>query len=456
MILLGLGAGFWIRFSSGMIPNKQTWWTSGDASTIQFRDYQPLIAIGTVILIITFITQNLYQRKNLLRFRRTSKIIIQSAFTWLLAYLGLSLALKFDPPISRIYVLMSFLCVLVTIIGWRYLLVKVLHTESVARTLRQKVVFIGWNAKAARLANAIQFDSAQPYKLLGVICPASTAPSQQHGISLKNLGDYPDLPNILTRNSVDIVILADLDVPTEQILAISNICERLLIQFKVIPSYFQIMVSSLALETISGTPLLGFEELPLDRLANRIIKRSIDVVGALVGLFLSAPIIGICGLLIWKESPGPIFYKQVRTGRGGRNFKIIKLRSMKLDAEKVGGAQWAKKDDDRRLSIGAFLREWNLDEVPQFLNVLKGEMSLVGPRPERPELIQNFQFEIPHYDSRLSSKPGLTGWAQVNGLRGDTDLAERVRYDLFYLENWSVWLDFQIMVMTFISRKNAY
>jgi lipopolysaccharide/colanic/teichoic acid biosynthesis glycosyltransferase len=128
---------------------------------------------------------------------------------------------------------------------------------------------------------------------------------------------------------------------------------------------------------------------------------------------------------------------------------------MKLDAEKAG-AQWAKKDDDRRLPIGAFLRAWNLDEVPQFWNVLTGEMSLVGPRPERPELIAGFQFEIPHYNARLMSKPGITGWAQINGLRGDTDLAERVRYDLYYLENWSLMLDFQIMVQTFLSRKNAY
>lgn len=162
------------------------------------------------------------------------------------------------------------------------------------------------------------------------------------------------------------------------------------------------------------------------------------------------------GVLIYWESPGSIFYRQVRTGRRGRNFNIIKLRSMKLDAEKVGGAQWAKKDDDRRLKVGAFMRKWNIDEVPQFWNVLMGEMSLVGPRPERPELIVGFERSIPHYNARLMSKPGITGWAQVNGLRGDTDLAERVRFDLYYLENWHVLLDFQIMIQTFFKRDNAY
>ena len=127
-----------------------------------------------------------------------------------------------------------------------------------------------------------------------------------------------------------------------------------------------------------------------------------------------------------------------------------------MDAEASSGARWAQQNDPRRLRIGTFMRRWNIDEVPQFWNVLVGDMSLVGPRPERPELIEKFKYEIPHYNARHAAKPGITGWAQVNGLRGDTDLSERVRCDLWYLENWSVWLDFQIMAMTFLSRKNAY
>jgi exopolysaccharide biosynthesis polyprenyl glycosylphosphotransferase len=193
----------------------------------------------------------------------------------------------------------------------------------------------------------------------------------------------------------------------------------------------------------------------LDHAANLLIKRAIDIVGGLVGLVLSIPIIAVCGILIFLESPGPIFYSQVRTGRNGRSFRIYKLRSMKLDAEK-SGTGWSTKNDDRRLKIGSVLRNLNLDEVPQFWNVLKGDMSLVGPRPERPELIAQFRYDIPHYNARLATKPGITGWAQVNGLRGDTDLTERVRYDLYYLENWTPLLDFYIMFLTFIRRENAY
>jgi len=272
---------------------------------------------------------------------------------------------------------------------------------------------------------------------------------------LPELGNCSELPALLKRHRIDMVVLADLGLCFEEIVSLSNLCEKELVQFKIIPSYFQILVSGLQLEPISGVPVLGVSELPLDRLFNRVLKRTVDIVGGAVGLILSVPIIVGCGILIYLESPGPVFYRQVRTGRNGRNFKLIKLRSMRLDAEK-GTACWTQKNDPRRLRIGAFLRKWNLDEVPQFWNVLKGEMSLVGPRPERPELIANFKHQIPHYNARLASKPGLTGWAQINGLRGDTSLVERVRYDLHYLENWSLWLDFQTMLLTFFKRQNAY
>jgi exopolysaccharide biosynthesis polyprenyl glycosylphosphotransferase len=194
----------------------------------------------------------------------------------------------------------------------------------------------------------------------------------------------------------------------------------------------------------------------LDHTINVMAKRALDIVGALVGLLLSGPIVALFGALVWLESKGSIFYRQRRWGYNGVPFEIIKIRSMKLNAEQGKGAQWCVKDDPRRLRVGAFMRKTNIDELPQFWNVLKGEMSLVGPRPERPELIAGFKHEIPHYNARHTAKPGMTGWAQINGLRGDTDLGERIQCDLWYLENWSLWLDIQIMALTFFKRDNAY
>jgi exopolysaccharide biosynthesis polyprenyl glycosylphosphotransferase len=254
---------------------------------------------------------------------------------------------------------------------------------------------------------------------------------------------------------MDIAILADFSMSMDEIIGMVNQCEMEFVQFKVIPSYFQTFTSSLRLETIGGFPVLGVSELPLDRFVNRLTKRGIDIVGAIVGLLLSVPLMAIFGALVYRESPGPIFYRQERMGRNGRTFDIFKIRSMRMCAEE-NGAQWAKENDPRRLRVGAFMRKWNIDEVPQFFNVLKGDMSLVGPRPERPELISSFKFQVPHYHARHTCLPGMTGWAQVNGWRGDTSLEERIRFDIWYIENWSIGLDIRILILTFRPQKNAY
>ncbi len=456
MIVLGLIAGFWLRFQSGLFTKSKSWvspWMiKGDfVDKPEVSKYAMLIGVGAVFLLSTFLYLNLYRRQNLLRFERVGKVVIRGSFFWLFAYLSLSLVLDFSPPISRLYVVCSFGAVISAVLSWRALFHRLLQTESLAKALRLNVLIVGWNRNTDRLFDGIKADKSHPYEVVGCISAPNGRYQQAPPAGIPLLGSYEDLAEIARREVVDMIVLADLETSMGDIIGLTNFCERELIQFKVIPSYFQILISGLHLDTISGVPIMGVAELPLDHLANRILKRTLDIVGALVGLALSAPIILIFGTLIYKESPGSIFYTHTRTGRNGRSFRMIKLRSMKLGADKQGGF-WTKKNDDRRLKIGAVLRRYNLDEVPQFWNVLKGEMSLVGPRPESIELAAKFRFDIPHYGARLASKPGITGWAQVHGLRGDTDLAERVRYDLYYLENWSVWLDFQIMLQTFTRR----
>jgi len=449
VIIGGLALGFWIRFRSGWI----NW--GNESAGLTFRDYSGLIGLGALFLVLTFGYLQLYQLRTLVRFRDSAVIILKGMVFWLCAFVSFNLVLKFQPTISRIYMISSYLNCLAAILLWRWLFHRLMSSKAISRALRQRILFVGWTEEAKRLNTLVAKDSGQPYEVVGWIPAPLTRRALAGPADVPELGDCSELPVLLKRHRVDVVVLADLGLVFEEIVALSNLCEKELVQFKIIPSYFQILVSGLQLEPISGVPVLGVSELPLDRLLNRVLKRTVDIVGGFVGLILSAPIMLVAGALIYLESRGPIFYTQVRTGRNGRNFKIIKLRSMRMDAE-ASGARWAEKDDPRRLRIGAFLREWNLDEVPQFWNVLKGEMSLVGPRPERPELIANFKHQIPHYNARLASKPGLTGWAQINGLRGDTSLVERVRYDLHYLENWSLWLDFQTMLLTFFKRQNAY
>jgi exopolysaccharide biosynthesis polyprenyl glycosylphosphotransferase len=320
---------------------------------------------------------------------------------------------------------------------------------------QHRILFVGWGKEAERLEKEMRNDDHLPYKIVGCLPSPAGQLCCQPPPTVPVLGDYQNLTTLLQKNSADVVILADLHVKMGEIIGMANLCEMEFAQFKIIPTYFEILASGLQLEKIGGLPILGVTQLPLNRYLSRLIKRGIDIFGAIVGLFVAIPIIIVFGALVYRESPGPILFRQKRVGRNGQAFDILKIRSMRMDAEN-NGAQWAKQDDPRRLKIGAFMRKWNIDEVPQFFNVLMGEMSLVGPRPERPELISTFKFQIPHYHARHSCLPGMTGWAQVNGLRGNTSLEERIRFDIWYIEKWSVAMDIRIMILTFFNHKNAY
>jgi exopolysaccharide biosynthesis polyprenyl glycosylphosphotransferase len=424
--------------------------------SLNFENYQPLLWLGTVFLLLTYSACKLYDASLLLRPHRASSIILRGSFTWFLVFLGFSLAFRFEPAISRIFAALSCVTSAITMVSWRYMFYHWISNSSWRDRLTQRVVLIGWNPEAERLVEAIDKDDNHPYEVIGVVAtkPADAANPRQF-LGERLLGDFNNLENILKQHPVDIAAVSDLDLTSEQILETVHVCERLYVQFKIVPSFFQIFVSSLRMQTISGVPILGVEALPVTHVANQAVKRGVDILGGLVGFFGSLPIMVALAMIIKKQSPGPVIYRQVRTGLHGKTFTIYKLRSMRLDAEKTG-AQWCVQDDPRRLPIGAFMRKWNLDELPQFWNVLKGDMSLVGPRPERPELIAKFEHEIPHYNPRHEVRPGITGWAQVNGLRGNTSLVDRIKYDLYYIENWSVWFDFQIMLLTFIKRENAY
>jgi exopolysaccharide biosynthesis polyprenyl glycosylphosphotransferase len=446
--LLGLCLGYWVRFHS---PMRRV---GVEAANPDFGTYSPLLIMGAVLLLVSYGFLKLYDARLLLRPHRATNIILRGTFFWFLIFLATSLILKFQPPISRLFVATSCLTTLACMITWRFGFYWFLSNSSWRDRMTQRIAVVGWNGEAAKLADAVFHDDNHPYVVHGVL----TTPGTEAQVlrEQRMLGRWEELDDVLSKHEIDIVVVADLDLTRHEMLQIASLCERRYVEFKVIPSFFQIFVSNLRMQTVSGVPLLGVEQIPLNSLSNRVQKRAMDLVGACVGLFFSIPIMAVLAVLIRREGPGPIFFRQIRTGRNGEDFAIYKMRSMRVDAETGTGPQWAVKNDPRRLKIGAFMREWNLDEIPQFWNVLVGDMSLVGPRPERPELIKQFEREIPHYNPRHEVRPGITGWAQVNGLRGNTSLVDRIQYDLYYIENWSLWFDVQIMILTFFRRKNAY
>ncbi len=351
-------------------------------------------------------------------------------------------------------VLQTVICIGLIWIGRLFL--RYLMMDAFKLIPEERIAFIGWTPRLERVIKSLQGQIGRFQTVLGYFDPGGETSCPPGDKGFQRLGSLGELEAVHDDQNITLLVMDESMLEFSQLQELAAVCSRSVINFRMVPSAFDILSTRLSTRVVAGVPLMGIQGVPFDLFHNRLIKRCVDIVGSIVGLILSAPIILVCSILIKRESPGPVFYRQIRLGRGGKTFEIIKLRSMKLDAEKETGAKWAVQDDPRRLKIGAFLRKWNLDETPQFWNVLKGEMSLVGPRPERPHFVESFSQSVRHYNLRHNCKPGLSSWAAVHGLRGNTSLTDRLDYDLFYFENWSLWLDFKTMVLTLLPPKNAY
>lgn len=419
-----------------------------------FAEYAVHFLAGFGMFLVLATNLRLYDWNVTASLDRSATCLVKVALFWAIMYLGASLVLRLQPPISRLFVGYSsaLMCVLLPL--WRFGYMEAAYRFGFDKQFLRRIVIVGCTAECQALASRLAANRRDPYTVVGIVGHENGSCMGRCGVSL--LGSTSDLGWILEQYDIDAVAVADTALSHSETLRVAKVCERHFVEFNLVPSHFEVFTSCLGLKSIGGQPVLGVTSLPANQVLNRLVKRMVDIAGALVGLLLTATLTPAIVFLVWRESPGPIIYRQCRTGEGGKTFMIYKFRSMKLNSEADGKARWCAKDDPRRLKIGAFMRKWNIDELPQFWNVLKGDMSLVGPRPERPELIRGFLEEIPYYQSRHSVKPGMTGWAQVHGLRGDTSLEERIRYDLQYIENWSIWLDFLIKYKTIFAYKNAY
>lgn len=339
-------------------------------------------------------------------------------------------------------------------------------TRTIARKLLALLRRRGHNVRNAlvvgsgelALAVAERLDRRREYGIhvAGMLSQHDYAVGQKVG-DFPVLGQYEDISAIIDNERIDQVYIA---LPLEQQPRIREVLAALAItpvDVKVVPDLYQYMTLHGGVEAIDGLPVVSLRDGPIHGW-DAVAKRLFDLVFGTLILLLAAPVMLVVAALVKLTSPGPVFYAQERMGLGGRTFKILKFRSMRTDAE-VKGAKWATAGDDRTTPIGKFIRKYSLDELPQFLNVLKGEMSLVGPRPERPVFIEQFKTQIPDYHLRHKVAAGITGLAQVEGWRGSTSLEKRIERDIYYVEHWSLWLDFKILVRTafggFLS-KNAY
>ena len=271
------------------------------------------------------------------------------------------------------------------------------------------------------------------------------------------IGTLDDLEAVIEEHQVDQVMIA---LPFEAHRKILNLLDRIgneLIEIRLVPNVLQYATLRADMEDVDGTPVINLSHVPMEGWSS-LAKRALDIGISVAAMAVLLPLLPIVMVLIKLEDRGPLFYRQERMGLDGRSFMILKLRSMRMGAESATGPVWAVEDDPRRTRIGAFLRRWSIDELPQLWNIFCGDMSIVGPRPERPAFVRKFRDEIPNYMLRHRVKSGLTGWAQVHGWRGNTSIRKRIQYDLYYIENWSLRLDFQILWLTLRRglTKNAY
>jgi len=443
MTALAFILSYWLRFHSNFFPKP--------LGVPEYVNYLPLALFVEIILIILINHQKLYKLDT------TSKYIDQTfslfkaiCFTMLLVLAGTFFYR--GKTYSRALIFIIWLMLMLILFFSRYFL-RIYYKWKVFPKIRKNVVIIGKPQSIESLLKGTNYFS----RFMHVIGFISTRQGAQETIEkIHNLGYIDNFENILDDKKPDEILLADLEIPRRKISSLILESEKRMVSFKIVADLLDIMIQQFELENVEGINLIKIKESLLDHAYNRFNKRIVDFIGSLLGLILLSPVLAIISLLVKLTSRGPVLYAQERVSEGGKIFKIYKFRTMYLDAEAKTGPVFTQVNDQRCTLIGKFLRKYNLDELAQLLNVLKGDMSLVGPRPERPHFVNQFKDDIPRYMSRHNVKSGITGWAQVNGFRQGTSIEERVKYDLYYLENWSIWLDLKIIFLSLLALKNAY
>ena len=331
------------------------------------------------------------------------------------------------------------------------------------RSMRSKgynqkhLLLVGYSRAAEGFIDRVNVNPEWGYKIRGILDDHEEWGKEYKGVRV--IGKIQDLDTILELNTLDEIAITLSIREYEKLERIVAGCEKSGVHTKFIPDYNNFIPTKPFMEDLQGLPVIHIRHVPLTSLVHATMKRAVDLFGALVALILFSPIMAVTALLIKITSPGPIIFSQERVGLHNKPFKMYKFRSMAVQSAAKEKSQWTTPGDPRVTPVGKFIRKTSIDEMPQLFNVLKGDMSLVGPRPERPFFVEKFKEEIPRYMIKHQVRPGMTGWAQVNGYRGDTSITRRIEHDLYYIENWTLGFDFKILFLTFFKgfiNKNAY
>ncbi len=419
-----------------------------------FSDYLALAAMQMVSTLVVFFFYKSYHRRHVpSTIDEFYRIFVQISVATLLTIAALGF-LKDTLDYQRSMIVYAWAAGLMTITLGHFLYNRWMRLMQKRGQALERVLIVGTGEVGRTILQKIQYTPSLGYQVVGFV---DTECGAESVMGVPVLGSISDLPEIIEASHASEVIIGLPEASHQELVGIISQCEREKVSIRVFPDVFQIMASEVTIGDLGGLPLLTVRDVAL-RGWKLGLKRTVDIIFSSLALLFLSPVMMLTAIAIKLDSRGPALFVQERMGLDAKPFPMIKFRSMRQDAE-AHGPGWTVQNDPRRTRIGTFIRRTSIDELPQFINVLVGDMSLVGPRPEQPAYVEQFRQSIPRYMDRHREKAGLTGWAQINGQRGDSSITERTKYDLWYIENWSLWLDFKIMVRTalqFLIDRAAY
>lgn len=421
------------------------------------EDYFALLPFIVPGFILLYYRCGVYTPKRTVRRRFELYGIIQANTIGLAAMIIILYMVVKEINYSRSVIMLFYMLNIFLTGCLRFVLRKSLQTmRSMGYNLKH-ILLVGYSRATEEYINRLQDNPQWGYVVCGILDDHIPAGTLYRGV--KVLGSLGNLEIILPENKLDEIAITLSLKDYDYLEHIVNICEKSGVHTKFIPDYNSLIPTRPYTEDLMGLPVINIRYVPLTNTGNMLVKRAMDIAGSLFGIIITSPIMLACAIAVKLSSPGPVIFKQERVGLHNKPFYMYKFRSMEQQTPGREKKAWTVKDDPRVTPVGKILRRTSLDELPQLFNILKGDMSLVGPRPERPHFVEKFREEIPRYMVKHQVRPGLTGWAQVNGLRGDTSIRKRIEYDIYYIENWTLSFDIKIIFLTFFTgfiNKNAY
>ncbi len=453
VMIVSYAFAWWLKFSSGFVDKE--------IGVLSFEFYMRALILIVPLYILLYYAFNLYTPKRVQGRRlEFSNIVLANTVGLLILMAGFFLALSYSEQLKNFSRSMFIYFFMINIVLEE---IERLMIRAFLRSIRKNgynqkhILLVGYSKAAEQYIDRIKQNPQWGYNIRGILDDNIARGTMYKGV--KVIGSVGNLSYILPENKLDEIAIT---LGLEEYYKLEKIvaeCEKSGVHTKFIPDYGNIIPTRPYTEDLLGLPVINIRYVPLSNTFNALIKRLTDIIGSIICIIIFSPIMLTSAVLVKMTSEGPLIFKQERVGLHNKPFQMYKFRTMYVQTEEEEKKGWTQKNDPRVTSVGRFLRKTSLDEFPQLFNVLKGDMSLVGPRPERPQYVEKFREEIPRYMIKHQVRPGMTGWAQVNGYRGDTSIRKRIEHDLYYIENWTLGLDIKILFLTVFKgfiNKNAY